>query len=104
MSDKQLKVYSLDYLKEKQYSDNTTEDATRLECAGRAVGMVDFLKEKHLLQLPPEDIAKLKSALFFALVGDTPVGDAYINDTLLVIDNQGNEYSAGTKINPPDQW
>jgi len=96
-----LKVYSLDYLKEKQYSDNPTEDATRLECAGRAIGMVDHIVESRLLHLTEDELQSLKSALFFAMVDQTPVGDAYMNDTLVVIDSQENEYVAGIPVTPP---
>jgi len=96
-----LKVYSLDYLKEKQYSDNITEDATRLECAGRAIGMVDHIVESRLLHLTEDELQSLKSALFFAMVDQTPVGDAYMNDTLVVIDSQENEYVAGIPVTPP---
>ena len=96
-----LKVYSLDYLKENQYSDNPTEDATRLECAGRAIGMVDHIVESRLLHLTEDELQSLKSALFFAMVDQTPVGDAYMNDTLVVIDSQENEYVAGIPVTPP---
>lgn len=96
-----LKVYSLDYLKEKQYSDNPTEDATRLECAGRAIGMINHIVEAKLLNLAENDIQSLKSAMFFAMVNQTPVGDAYMNDTLVVIDNQENEYVAGVPVTQP---
>jgi hypothetical protein len=96
-----FKVYSLDYLKEKQYSDNTTEDATRLECAGLAVGMIDRLAKTRLLHLTEDELQSLKSALVYAVIGQTPVGDAYINETLLVIDSQENEYVAGIPATPP---
>lgn len=98
-----LKVYSLDYLKQKQYSDNPTEDATRLECAGRAIGMVDHIVESRLLHLTEDELQSLKSALFFAMVDQTPVGDAYMNNTLLVIDSQENEYVAGIPVTPPSK-
>ena len=103
MSNRTFKVYSLDYLKEKKYSDNTTEDATRLECAGLAVGMVDHIKEHGLLRLSDADVSRLKAAIFFAIVNQTPVGDAYINDTLLVIDSNENEYVAGIPVTPPSK-
>lgn len=99
----QLKVYSLDYLKEKQYSDNPTEDATRLECAGRAIGMIDHIVESKLLHLSEDELQRLKSALFYAMISQTPVGDAYINNTLLVIDSQENEYVAGIPVTPPSK-
>jgi hypothetical protein len=101
MPAKSFKVYSLDYLKQKQYSDNTTEDATRLECAGLAIGMVEHIKEQGLLHLTDTDISKLKAAIFFAIVNNTPLGDAYINDELIVIDSQENEYVAGIPVTPP---
>lgn len=101
MPDKPFKVYSLDYLKEKKYSDDTTEDATRLECAGLAVGMVDHIKEHSLLRLSNDDISRLKAAIFFAIVNSTPLGNAYMNDTLVVIDSQENEYVAGIPATPP---
>lgn len=97
----ELRVYSLDFLKEKQYSDDTTEDATRLECAGRVVGLVDRLKESRLLHLSDDELQRLKAALFFVTIADTPVGDAYINETLVVIDSQENEYVAGIPVTPP---
>jgi len=108
MSEK-LKVYSLNYLKEKHYSDNQTEDATRLECAGLAIGMVSRIAEAGLLHLTEDELQSLKSALFFAMVDQTPVGDAYMNDTLVVIDNQENEYVAGILVTSPptkegQQW
>jgi len=104
-----LKVYTLDYLKEKKYSDNTTEDATRLECAGLVIGMVSQLHEENLLKLSDTDVSKLKTALFYAVIGETPVGNAYINDTLMVIDSQESEYVAGIPVTPPltregQQW
>jgi len=99
----QLRVYSLDYLKEKQYSDNQTEDATRLECAGRAIGMADKLVKSDLLHLTEDELQSLKSALVYAMISQTPVGDAYINNTLLVIDNQENEYVAGIPVTPPSK-
>lgn len=103
MSNNKLKVYSLDYLKEKKYSDNTTEDATRLECAGLVVGMVDHIKEHGLLRLSDADVSKLKAALFFAIVNQTPVGEAYMNDTLIVVDSKENEYVAGIPVTPPNK-
>jgi hypothetical protein len=96
-----LKVYSLDYLKEKQYSDNPTEDATRLECAGLVIGMIDRLAKTKLLHLTKDELQSLKSALVYATIGQTPVGDAYINETLLVIDSQENEYVAGIPVTQP---
>ena len=92
---KRLKVYSLDYIKEKRYSDDTTEDATRLECAGRAVGAIHSLYDKGLLKVSADDANKIKTAVFMSIINETPLGDAYLNDTLLVIDSQGNEYTAG---------
>ena len=97
----QLKVYSLNYLKEKHYSDNQTEDATRLECAGLAIGVVNQIAEAKLLQLTEDDLQSLKVALFFAMVDQTPVGDAYVNDNLVVIDSQENEYVAGIPVTRP---
>lgn len=90
-----LKVYSLDYIKEKKYSDDTTEDATRLECAGRAVGAIQSLYTKGILKVSAEDANRIKTAVFMSVISETPLGDAYFNDTLLVIDSQGNEYTAG---------
>jgi hypothetical protein len=97
-----LKVYSLDYLKEKKYSDNLTEDATRLECAGLVIEMTNQLANKRLLHLTEDELQSLKSALVYAVIGDTPVGDAYANRNLLVIDSQENEYVAGIPVTPPD--
>jgi hypothetical protein len=97
-----LKVYSLDYLKEKKYSDNLTEDATRLECAGLVIEMTNQLAKKRLLHLTEDELQSLKSALVYAVIGDTPVGEAYANDKLLVIDSQENEYVAGIPVTPPD--
>ena len=97
-----LKVYSLDYLKEKKYSDNITEDATRLECAGLVIGMIDRLAKTKLLHLTEDELQSLKSALVYATIGQTPVGDAYMNETLLVIDSQENEYVAGIPVTPPN--
>jgi hypothetical protein len=97
-----LKVYSLDYLKEKKYSDNTTEDATRLECAGLVIEMTNQLVNKKLLHLTEDELQSLKSALVYAVIGETPVGEAYANDTLLVIDSQENEYVAGIPVTPPN--
>ena len=97
-----LKVYSLDYLKEKKYSDNLTEDATRLECAGLVIEMTNQLAKKRLLHLTEDELQSLKSALVYAVIGDTPVGDAYANRNLLVIDSQENEYVAGIPVTPPD--
>jgi len=94
----QVKVYSLDYLKQQQYSDNTTEDATRLECAGRAIEMIDHLAKKRLLHLTEDELQSLKSALVYAMIGETPVGNAYVDNTLLVIDSQENEYVAGNML------
>ena len=96
-----FKVYSLDYLKEKKYSDNTTEDATRLECAGLVIEMTNQLAKKKLLHLTEDELQSLKSALVYAVIGDTPVGEAYTNNTLLVIDSQENEYVAGIPVTPP---
>jgi len=96
-----LKVYSLDYLKEKKYSDNITEDATRLVCAGLVIEMAKQLVNKRLLHLTEDVLQSLKSALVYAVIGDTPVGDAYANDKLLVIDSQENEYVAGIPVTPP---
>jgi hypothetical protein len=96
-----LKVYSLDYLKEKKYSDNLTEDATRLECAGLVIEMTNQLANKRLLHLTEDELQSLKSALVYAVIGDTPVGDAYANRNLLVIDSQENEYVAGIPVTPP---
>ena len=93
-----FKVYSLDYLKEKKYSDNTTEDATRLECAGLVIEMTNQLAKKKLLHLTEDELQSLKSALVYAVIGDTPVGEAYTNNTLLVIDSQENEYVAGNML------
>ena len=98
-----LKVYSLDYLKQKQYSDNTTEDATRLECAGLVIEMANKLVNKRLLHLTEDELQSLKSALVYAVIGDTPVGEAYTNNTLLVIDSQENEYVAGIPVTPPNK-
>ena len=98
-----LKVYSLDYLKEKQYSDNPTEDATRLECAGRVIGMVDRLAKTKLLHLTEDELQSLKSALVYATIGETPVGNAYVENTLVVIDSQENEYVAGIPVTPPNE-
>ena len=95
MSQQPLKVYSLDYLKQKRYSDDTTEDATRIECAGRVVGLVSRLQESHLLHLSEDELQRLKSALFFSTIVNTPVGDAYLNENLIVIDSEGAEYTAG---------
>ena len=97
-----LKVYSLDYLKEKKYSDNLTEDATRLECAGLVIEMTNQLANKRLLHLTEDELQSLKSALVYAVIGDTPVGDAYANRNLLVIDSQENEYVAGIPVTPPE--
>jgi len=96
-----LKVYSLDYLKEKKYSDNLTEDATRLECAGLVIEMTNQLANKRLLHLTEDELQSLKSALVYAVIGNTPVGDAYANRNLLVIDSQENEYVAGIPVTPP---
>ena len=96
-----LKVYSLDYLKENKYSDNLTEDATRLECAGLVIEMTNQLANKRLLHLTEDELQSLKSALVYAVIGDTPVGDAYANRNLLVIDSQENEYVAGIPVTPP---
>jgi len=96
-----LKVYSLNYLKEKKYSDDTTEDATRLECAGLIIGMVDRLAEDRLLRLSEDELQRLKTALVYATIIDTPLGDAYFNDTLVIIDSQENEYVAGIPVTPP---
>ncbi len=96
-----LKVYSLDYLKEKKYSDNITEDATRLECAGLVLEMINHLSKKRLLHLTEDELQSLKSALVYSVIGETPVGDAYVNNTLLVIDSQENEYVAGIPVTPP---
>ncbi len=96
-----LKVYSLDYLKEKKYSDNTTEDATRLECAGLVIEMANQLVNKRLLHLTEDELQSLKSALVYAVIGETPVGEAYANNNLLVIDSQENEYVAGIPVTPP---
>ena len=97
-----LKVYSLDYLKEKKYSDDLTEDATRLECAGRAIGMIDHIVESKLLHLSEDELQRLKSALFYAMISQTPVGNAYVENTLVVIDSQENEYVAGVPVTPPN--
>ena len=96
-----LKVYSLDYLKEKKYSDNLTEDATRLECAGLVIEMTNQLANKRLLHLTEDELQSLKSALVYSVIGETPVGDAYANNNLLVIDSQENEYVAGIPVTPP---
>jgi hypothetical protein len=96
-----LKVYSLDYLKEKHYSDDTTEDATRLECAGLVIGMLDRLAKSKRLHLTEDELQSLKSALVYATIGQTPVGDAYMNDTLIVVDSQENEYVAGIPVTNP---
>ena len=90
-----LKVYSLDYIKEKKYSDDTTEDATRLECAGIVVGSINNLYEKGLLNISHDELIRVKTAVFMSVIIDTPIGDAYLNDTLLVVDGKGNEYTAG---------
>jgi hypothetical protein len=97
-----LKVYSLDYLKQNKYSDDTTEDATRLECAGLVISMLDHLENKKLLHLTEDELRSLKSALVYAVIGKTPVGEAYANDTLLVIDSQENEYVAGIPVTQPN--
>jgi hypothetical protein len=102
MSQQPLKVYSLDYLKEKKYSDDLTEDATRLECAGLVVGMINHLNNKRLLHLTEDELQSLKSALVYAVIGTTPVGDAYANENLLVIDSQENEYVAGIPVTQPN--
>lgn len=87
-----LKVYSLDYLKEKKYSDDHTEDATRIECAGLAVGVLTMIQENGTLQkLSDEDFNRLKAAVFMGIIGRSPVGEAYINKNLVVIDSQENE-------------
>jgi len=99
----ELKVYSLDYLKQKQYSDNTTEDATRLECAGLVIEMVNQLAKKSLLHLAEDELQSLKSALVYAVIGETPVGNAYADNNLLVIDSQENEYVAGIPVTPPSK-
>ena len=96
-----LKVYSLDYLKQNKYSDDTTEDATRLECAGLVIGMVDRLIEDRVLRLSEDELQRLKTALFYSTIIDTPVGEAYLNDSLIVIDSQENEYVAGIPTTPP---
>ena len=98
-----LKVYSLNYLKEKQYSDNPTEDATRLECAGLAIGMIDRIVKSNILQLTEDESTSLKTALFFSMVDQTPIGDAYMNNTLVVVDSQENEYVAGIPVTPPNE-
>lgn len=103
MSQQQLKVYSLDYLKQNKYSDDTTEDATRLECAGLVIGMVDRLSETRVLHLSDHELGRLKTALVFATIIDTPLGDAYMNDNLIVIDSQENEYVAGIPVTPPSK-
>jgi hypothetical protein len=100
MDDSPLKVYSLNYLKEKQYSDNTTEDATRIECAGLAIGMANKLAKKGILHLAEDELQSLKIAIAFAIIGDTPVGNAYVNNTLLVVDSQGDEYVADMSAIP----
>jgi hypothetical protein len=96
-----FKVYSLDYLKEKKYSDDTTEDATRLECAGLVVSMVNRLVETKVLHLSEDELQRLKTALVYATIIDTPVGEAYMNETLVVVDSQENEYVAGIPVTLP---
>jgi len=98
-----LKVYSLDYLKQNKYSDDTTEDATRLECAGLVIGMVDRLIEDRVLRLSEDELQRLKTALFYSTIIDTPVGEAYLNDSLIVIDSEENEYVAGIPTTPPNK-
>ena len=94
----QVKVYSLDYLKQQKYSDDLTEDATRLECAGLVIEMTNQLAKKKLLHLTEDELQSLKSALVYAMIGETPVGNAYVDNTLLVIDSQENEYVAGNML------
>ena len=102
MSQQPLKVYSLDFLKEKKYSDDLTEDATRLECAGLVISMLDHLHNKTLLHLSEDELQRLKSALVYAVIGTTPVGEAYANENLLVIDSQESEYVAGIPVTQPN--
>jgi hypothetical protein len=39
--------------------------------------------------------------LVYATIGETPVGNAYVENTLVVIDSQENEYVAGIPVTPP---
>jgi hypothetical protein len=63
--------------------------------------MTNQLANKRLLHLTEDELQSLKSALVYAVIGDTPVGDAYANRNLLVIDSQENEYVAGIPVTPP---
>ena len=96
MSD-DLKIYSLDYLKEKKYSDDTTEFATRLECASLGVSLITSLEEQNLLQVDEATYTRLKNAIFLAVLGDTELRTAFLEDRAIVIDGQ-DMYRPGDKV------